>query len=188
MTHMRIAIIVAMDKEFIRIKELLEQVEETAIGGRSYTSGRLGNNELVLHQCGIGKVNAAIGVTELIRLFNPDLVVSALGQNDGVQDSSKFASAYLDFIRMLREKNPSADIALISSPMADDTLRTFFKALLPAIAAEAEAQGFAGKSGKIPYHVFERGFNAGGAAHPDMAEHEVIAAEVTRFIKDEFGF
>ena len=29
MTHMRIAIIVAMDKEFIRIKELLEQVEET---------------------------------------------------------------------------------------------------------------------------------------------------------------
>lgn len=76
MTHMRIAIIVAMDKEFIRIKELLEQVEETAIGGRSYTSGRLGNNELVLHQCGIGKVNAAIGVTELIRLFNPDLVVS----------------------------------------------------------------------------------------------------------------
>ena len=76
MTNMRIAIIVAMDKEFIRIKELLEQVEETAIGGRSYTSGRLGNNELVLHQCGIGKVNAAIGVTELIRLFNPDLVVS----------------------------------------------------------------------------------------------------------------
>ena len=76
MTHMRIAIIVAMDKEFIRIKELLEQVEETAIGGRSYTSGRLGDNELVLHQCGIGKVNAAIGVTELIRLFNPDLVVS----------------------------------------------------------------------------------------------------------------
>ena len=76
MTHMRIAIIVAMDKEFIRIKELLEQVEETAIGGRSYTSGRLGNNELMLHQCGIGKVNAAIGVTELIRLFNPDLVVS----------------------------------------------------------------------------------------------------------------
>ena len=134
------------------------------------------------------KVNLVDNKIDYDFSFNPDLVVSALGQNDGVQDSSKFASAYLDFIRMLREKNPSADIALISSPMANDTLRTFFKALLPAIAAEAEAQGFAGKSGKIPYHVFERGFNAGGAAHPDMAEHEVIAAEVTRFIKDEFGF
>ena len=100
MTHMRIAIIVAMDKEFIRIKELLEQVEETAIGGRSYTSGRLGNNELVLHQCGIGKVNAAIGVTELIRLFNPDLVVStgcAGGASDMLEVTDVVVSSQLAY-------------------------------------------------------------------------------------------
>ena len=100
MTHMRIAIIVAMDKEFIRIKELLEQVEETAIGGRSYTSGRLGNNELVLHQCGIGKVNAAIGVTELIRLFNPDLVVStgcAGGASDKLEVTDVVVSSQLAY-------------------------------------------------------------------------------------------
>lgn len=100
MTHMRIAIIVAMDKEFIRIKELLEQVEETAIGGRSYTSGRLGNNELVLYQCGIGKVNAAIGVTELIRLFNPDLVVStgcAGGASDMLEVTDVVVSSQLAY-------------------------------------------------------------------------------------------
>lgn len=100
MTNMRIAIIVAMDKEFIRIKELLEQVEETAIGGRSYTSGRLGNNELVLHQCGIGKVNAAIGVTELIRLFNPDLVVStgcAGGASDMLEVTDVVVSSQLAY-------------------------------------------------------------------------------------------
>ena len=100
MTHMRIAIIVAMDKEFIRIKELLEQVEETAIGGRSYTSGRLGNNELVLHQCGIGKVNAAIGVTELIRLFNPELVVStgcAGGASDMLEVTDVVVSSQLAY-------------------------------------------------------------------------------------------
>ena len=100
MTHMRIAIIVAMDKEFIRIKELLEQVEETAIGGRSYTSGRLGNNELVLHQCGIGKVNAAIGATELIRLFNPDLVVStgcAGGASDKLEVTDVVVSRQLAY-------------------------------------------------------------------------------------------
>ena len=97
---MRIAIIVAMDKEFIRIKELLEQVEETAIGGRSYTSGRLGNNELMLHQCGIGKVNAAIGVTELIRLFNPDLVVStgcAGGASDMLEVTDVVVSSQLAY-------------------------------------------------------------------------------------------
>lgn len=97
---MRIAIIVAMDKEFIRIKDLLEQVEETAIGGRSYTSGRLGNNELVLHQCGIGKVNAAIGVTELIRLFNPDLVVStgcAGGASDMLEVTDVVVSSQLAY-------------------------------------------------------------------------------------------
>ena len=97
---MKIAVIVAMDKEFIRIKELLEQVEETAIGGRSYTSGRLGNNELVLHQCGIGKVNAAIGVTELIRLFNPDLVVStgcAGGASDMLEVTDVVVSSQLAY-------------------------------------------------------------------------------------------
>lgn len=135
-----------------------------------------------------GKVDLVDNQIDYDFSFNPDLVVSALGQNDGVQDSSKFATAYVDFIRLLREKNPEADIALISSPMANDTLRTFFKSVLPAIASEAEAQGLAGKSGKIPYHIFEQSYNAGGAEHPNMAEHEVIAAEVTGFIKEELGF
>lgn len=135
-----------------------------------------------------GKVNLVDNQIYYDFSFNPDLVVSALGQNDGVQDSSKFATAYVDFIRLLREKNPSADIALISSPMANDTLRTFFKSLLPAIASEAEAQGLAGKSGKIPFHIFEQAYNAGGAEHPNMVEHEAIANEVTGFIKEEFGF
>lgn len=100
MTNMRIAIIVAMDKEFIRIKELLEQVEETTIGGRCYTSGHLGDNELVLHQCGIGKVNAAIGVTELIRLFSPDLVVStgcAGGASDTLEVTDVVVSSQLAY-------------------------------------------------------------------------------------------
>ncbi len=73
---MKIAVIVAMDKEFIRIKELLEKVEVTNDRGRYFTSGRLGDNEIILYQCGIGKVNAAIGVSELIRRYSPHLVVS----------------------------------------------------------------------------------------------------------------
>lgn len=73
---MKIGIIIAMDKEFSRIRELLDAAEESVIDGRRYVTGRLGDNELVLQQCGIGKVNAAIGTTELIGAFAPDAIVS----------------------------------------------------------------------------------------------------------------
>lgn len=73
---MKIGIIIAMDKEFSRIRELLEAAEESVIDGRRYVTGRLGDNELILQQCGIGKVNAAIGTTELIGAFAPDAIVS----------------------------------------------------------------------------------------------------------------
>ena len=73
---MKIGIIIAMDKEFRRISELLDGQKREEDGGRIFVMGRLGDNELVLHQCGIGKVNAAVGVSELIRRYSPDLVVS----------------------------------------------------------------------------------------------------------------
>ena len=63
---MKIGIIIAMDKEFRRISELLDGQKREEDGGRIFVMGRLGDNELVLHQCGIGKVNAAVGVSELI--------------------------------------------------------------------------------------------------------------------------
>lgn len=56
----KIGIIVAMDKEF----EQLEKVFE-------------GREDIVLRKCGIGKVNAAIGATEMIREHRPDLIVSS---------------------------------------------------------------------------------------------------------------
>ena len=73
---MKIGIIIAMDKEFRRISELLDGLKVELDGGRNFVTGRLGDNELVLHQCGIGKVNAAIGASEMIRRYNPDLMVS----------------------------------------------------------------------------------------------------------------
>ena len=73
---MKIGIIIAMDKEFRRISELLDGLDVELDGGRKFVTGTLGENELVLHQCGIGKVNAAIGASEMIRRYNPDLVVS----------------------------------------------------------------------------------------------------------------
>ena len=73
---MKIGIIIAMDKEFRRISELLDGLDVELDGGRKFVTGTLGENELVLHQCGIGKVNAAIGASEMIRRYNHDLLVS----------------------------------------------------------------------------------------------------------------
>ena len=73
---MKTGIVIAMDKEFQRVKELLSEAEDIEVEGRCFVTGRIADNELVLLQCGIGKVNAAIGTTELIDRFNPNAVVS----------------------------------------------------------------------------------------------------------------
>ena len=66
----------AMSSEFEQLVRLLEGAVECKKGGVDYMTGRLGGNEIVLRQCGIGKVNAAVGTAELIRSFSPDAVVS----------------------------------------------------------------------------------------------------------------
>lgn len=73
---MRIGVLTAMSSEFEQLVRLLEGAVECEKGGVDYMTGRLGGNEIVLHQCGIGKVNAAVGTAELIRSFSPDAVVS----------------------------------------------------------------------------------------------------------------
>lgn len=75
-----------MDKEFSRIKALLNDVEDKNLNGRNFTTGTIGDNEVVMMASGIGKVNAAIGTTEMIHAFKPDAIVST-GCAGGVQTS-----------------------------------------------------------------------------------------------------
>lgn len=62
---MKIGVIIAMDIEYRQMRD--------ALGG---DTGRLGKNEIVLWQCGIGKVNAAVGTMRLIQKHHPDAIVS----------------------------------------------------------------------------------------------------------------
>lgn len=73
---MKIGVVIAMDKEFRRVVSLLGEERKVEIYGRTFVTGTLGNNEIVALQCGIGKVNAAVGVTELVDGFKPDAIVS----------------------------------------------------------------------------------------------------------------
>lgn len=73
---MKIGILAAMTVEYDRLAALLEDRRQTAFEPFRYLEGRLGEHTLVLTQCGIGKVNAAMGAAELLRSFPLDAVVS----------------------------------------------------------------------------------------------------------------
>ncbi len=65
-----------MQSEHELLAHLLCDTKQQTILHLNYTLGRIGTNEIILLQCGIGKVNATIGTTELIRNFTPDCIIS----------------------------------------------------------------------------------------------------------------
>lgn len=74
---MKTGIIVAMDKEFAQLKALLTDAATEHSEHRDFVTGRLGEKEIILQKCGIGKVNAAVGTVEMISRYHPDLIVSS---------------------------------------------------------------------------------------------------------------
>lgn len=75
-----------MQSEFEQLAALLADARKCDESGFSYLVGMLGANEIILHRCGIGKVNAAVGTAELVRTFSPDAVVST-GVAGGIDES-----------------------------------------------------------------------------------------------------
>ncbi|MCR4659888.1 MAG: 5'-methylthioadenosine/adenosylhomocysteine nucleosidase [Bacteroidales bacterium] len=72
----KIGIIIAMEVEYRQMY--------AALGGHS--EGMMGDNYVVLSQCGIGKVNAAIGTMRMIEQHSPDYILST-GLAGGIDDS-----------------------------------------------------------------------------------------------------
>ena len=73
---MRIGVIAAMSSEREQLSKLITDLRVEREGQIEYTVGRLGGNTLYIMECGIGKVNAAVGATELITRLQPDVVIS----------------------------------------------------------------------------------------------------------------
>ncbi len=65
-----------MTVEFQQLERLMENEQEKQIGNSKFTLGNIGHHQVVLMQCGIGKVNAALGATLLINHYCPDCVIS----------------------------------------------------------------------------------------------------------------
>ena len=82
-----IAIIVAMSKELRLLLPLLRDTATQTVHGTTFHTGFIGDHRIVAMECGIGKVNAAMGTTLLLDSFEPDLVINtgvAAGAADGV--------------------------------------------------------------------------------------------------------
>ena len=113
-------------------------------------------------------------------LYIPDVVTICLGQNDGIQDSTIFCNAYISFIKDIRNKYANADIICLTSPMGDEKLTTTLKNYLTSIVNALNNSG----DKKIYKYFFSKQYHNGCGGHPDLKDHEMIAAELTGFIKN----
>lgn len=71
-----IGIIGAMDEEVELLTASLEGREDHEYAGYRLSSGRMHGKDVVVLKSGIGKVNAAIGTTLLLREFQPDCIIN----------------------------------------------------------------------------------------------------------------
>ena len=74
---MKIGIIVAMRKELDLLLPLLQDREESRMSGFEFHCGKMGRHDVMVMQCGIGKVNAAMGALMLVNHFAPNFVINS---------------------------------------------------------------------------------------------------------------
>ena len=74
---MKIGIIVAMRKELALLLPLLSNPSSESHDGLEFHTGTIGSNQVIAMQCGIAKVNAAIGTVTLINHYAPSLIINS---------------------------------------------------------------------------------------------------------------
>lgn len=142
---MKIGVIVAMSVEFRQLVKLMEESRKETAGGLEFTVGRIGGNEVVLLQCGIGKVNAAMGVTLIIEHYRPQCVVST-GCAGGIDERLAVMDAVVS--RQLAYHDVDCGVGLGCTPGQVQGLPERFEGdshlLEAALSVEAETKIHAG--------------------------------------------
>lgn len=111
--------------------------------------------------------------------YQPQVVTVCLGQNDGPQNAESFRTSYLDFLGKLRRAYPKAQLVCLSSPMGNATLTAFLKDNLTQVVNQMNAKG----DKRVSSFFFSRSYNDGCGGHPDVAQHGLIANELTAYLK-----
>ena len=85
---MRIGVIVPMEQEITLFKESMDSVKIETIAGVEFTTGSYAQNQVILAQSGIGKVQAGMTATILNFKYQPDLIVNT-GSAGGIGEGLK---------------------------------------------------------------------------------------------------
>jgi adenosylhomocysteine nucleosidase len=72
-----IGIICALSIEVEELTKLLENKQENTYAKMKYISGTINGKEVVMTECGIGKVNAAMSTQVMIDRYNPDIIINS---------------------------------------------------------------------------------------------------------------
>lgn len=75
-----------MSVEYNQLANMLQNTKVVKYDNDEYLQGEIGNLEITLLQCGIGKVNAAMGTSLLIERIHPEMIIST-GVAGGVDES-----------------------------------------------------------------------------------------------------
>src|SRR5690606_8322793 len=73
---LKIAIIGAMEEEVSLLRNNITNKQIIEVAGCEFTSGNIGEKQVVLLKSGIGKVNAAMSTTILLEKFKPDIIIN----------------------------------------------------------------------------------------------------------------
>jgi len=73
---LKIAIIGAMEEEVSLLRSNITDKQMNEVAGCEFTSGQIGEKEVILLKSGIGKVNAAMSTTILLVKYKPDLIIN----------------------------------------------------------------------------------------------------------------
>ena len=90
---MKIGIIVAMEKELKLLLPLISDKKEECHNNFAFTSGQIGQHDIIAMQCGIGKVNSAIGTLTMLDNYHPEIVI-----NTGVAGGADASMHVLDLL------------------------------------------------------------------------------------------
>lgn len=73
---MKYGIIGAMEEEVEMVLQQMDDYKKHLVANGVFYEGKINDQEVILLQSGIGKVNAAMGTTILIERFQPDVVIN----------------------------------------------------------------------------------------------------------------
>jgi len=111
----------------------------------------------------------------------PDIVVIELGSNDVAKplNSTAFINAYIQFIKKIRNNYPHASIVCAAGPNEKGDSSVKFQSYVNTVV-----QYFALTDKQVYYFNFSPVESNGSDWHPDVKAHEMMAAELTAYLKN----